>query len=321
MNDEEKVLINVKDNREKKVVIVVNDEEEKPKRRPKTMTDKQRRANQANGRKGGPKSVEGRQRSSQNSTTHGCWALTLYPIRSGMLREDDCEFTTFVEEVIMGLAPRDVLEHEQAKRVALAYVCLRRTDRLEAEYLVAEGTLSDDDHLKLQRPEAYLARRSGKPVEPGAGRYWTGLDEHTIDKWGLAASQILYAIREPEDTEGLDWFNMIFFLQEHHPKAREYKLTFASGVIEEFEALRRTIWANDDEALAWLTEFNRGDLARLARATGAALGVAARRILNGPADKIARLRGRATRDLIAHLAIYAKLRERTLDEPDRETNP
>jgi hypothetical protein len=70
------------------------------------ITDLQAETRRQNGKQSrGPRTEEGKRRSSQNATTHGHWARKLYPLLRGPLREDPEELSAFLNGYIRELNP------------------------------------------------------------------------------------------------------------------------------------------------------------------------------------------------------------------------
>lgn len=101
---------------------------------------KQVAANRRNAaRSTGPRTQEGKAKSSRNSTRHGVYASELYPIRSGPLAENQQAFHERAELLIGGFDPQDALEAELAKRGVKALMAMARLDRFEAILVTREG--------------------------------------------------------------------------------------------------------------------------------------------------------------------------------------
>ena len=312
---------------------------EAKRRGPKTVTPKQRAANRANAtRSTGPKTPAGRHRSRENSTTHGAYATTLYPVPSGMFREDLRVVDAFVQGIITGLAPRDVVEDLQAERVALEYLRQHRIDRLEAEVLAADGTVnttpypSDHPQPVAGDPTTAILGASPDAVQPAGEKQnkarWVGGPDDIVRLWESARAA-LDAIREP-DVIAPDWEQGARFLaqerrdgrtnipnvwdDEHTPSTHDqWQLVFTR--------LKDDSWDSDEAATRWIEDFMDNELVRRAQRAGRAIGTAARRALNSMSQS-STLRARATRDLLTHLALYAQLQTRELpDQLPRETNP
>ncbi len=74
----------------------------------KPISGAQAAARRENGKNSkGPVTAEGKQTSSQNSTTHGYWARQLSALKSGPLRENVQEIDDFIREVVNDLNPSD----------------------------------------------------------------------------------------------------------------------------------------------------------------------------------------------------------------------
>ncbi len=101
-------------------------------------------ANRGNAAKStGPRSANGKARSSKNATTHGMYADDVMPIARGPFAEDPQSVANFFNHIIGDLAPRDCLEWEQAFAIAGCYLRLRRIDNFEARAIEADAHLSD----------------------------------------------------------------------------------------------------------------------------------------------------------------------------------
>jgi hypothetical protein len=105
------------------------------------------RANRENAlRSTGPRSVEGKRNSANNALKHGGFAAAAVAIPRGRFAEDPDALRDFIEGIVVSLDPRDALEREQARRIAIAYVRARRLSIYEAESVGRpEHTGIDDD--------------------------------------------------------------------------------------------------------------------------------------------------------------------------------
>lgn len=88
-------------------------------------------ANQANAQKStGPKTPEGKLRSSRNGIKHGLYAIDI------VLPDDEAEcvqaFDAFRDEFIRGIQPANIIERQLVESIAIAYWRLRRAYRHEA---------------------------------------------------------------------------------------------------------------------------------------------------------------------------------------------
>lgn len=115
-------------------------------------------ANRRNAKRStGPKTAEGKRRSSANRTTHGAFASVLRPITQGPLAEDEATLNEYREGIVRGLRPQDPLEEAQAECVALAFIRQMRFARWQNEILRAESALSvaDQSMPRLEARAAY----------------------------------------------------------------------------------------------------------------------------------------------------------------------
>jgi hypothetical protein len=95
-------------------------------------------ANRRNSKKSsGPRTAEGRARSSANALTHGCYATRTDAITAGILGEDLGEVETLLDAIVDELDPQTPLEQIAAETVACRILNRARVDRLTAP--IAEG--------------------------------------------------------------------------------------------------------------------------------------------------------------------------------------
>jgi hypothetical protein len=93
-------------------------------------------ANKQNAQKStGPRTAEGKQRSSGNAMRHGVHANAKLVIEDGPFAEDPAEVRTFMREMLEELDPRDTLETFRANRIAMLHLQERRVDALETSML------------------------------------------------------------------------------------------------------------------------------------------------------------------------------------------
>lgn len=133
-------------------------------------------ANRRNAKRStGPRTAEGKRRSSANRTMHGAFASVLRPITQGPLAEDDATLNEYREGIVRGLRPQDPLEEAQAECVALAFIHQMRFARWQNEILRAESALSMSDQpmrriearaANEKKEKALLAFTSGSLGEP-----------------------------------------------------------------------------------------------------------------------------------------------------------
>ena len=93
-------------------------------------TDKQRKANRENAKKStGPRTPEGKTRSSQNGLKHGLLARDAV-----MADEDPADYDRLFQEFEHYLFPKNVLEFVLVRQITAAEWRLRRLDRLQAGF-------------------------------------------------------------------------------------------------------------------------------------------------------------------------------------------
>jgi len=83
------------------------------------VSEKQLAANYRNAQRStGPRTVEGKARSSQNRVFHGVFMESYSAIARGRFQEDVNEVAGYVDAIVCDLGPRDQLEYCEARRVA-----------------------------------------------------------------------------------------------------------------------------------------------------------------------------------------------------------
>ena len=101
--------------------------------KPPGISSAQQTANRRNAQRStGPRTREGKQTSSQNATSHGAYARSVHPVRSGALAENSAEVEALIETIVTAKNPRDAIEREVACQIANALLRHRRAGRLEA---------------------------------------------------------------------------------------------------------------------------------------------------------------------------------------------
>lgn len=114
-------------------------------------TDRQRAANQRNAEKStGPRTPEGKVRSSANAITHGGYVGQVDPIRSQLLGEDPDTTQAVVDGILEALDPRNGLEFTAAMSVATRTIGQMRVNRLLAPLVdgIEATTVYDLEHLE-----------------------------------------------------------------------------------------------------------------------------------------------------------------------------
>src|SRR5947207_13600933 len=73
----------------------------------------------------GPRSAEGKARSSRSSTVHGAYAVRPDAISRGAFAEDADEVECYLRGLVDALAPRDAIEMAQARQLAQHHLRFR----------------------------------------------------------------------------------------------------------------------------------------------------------------------------------------------------
>lgn len=108
---------------------------------PRKVSRRQVEANRRNGRRGGPKTPEGKRRSSMNARKHGIFASVL-------TQEDHRKVRSIHEEFRESLGPEGVVEETLVEKLAVLYLRMQRCARAEAEYHHAAWTHPLPDERK-----------------------------------------------------------------------------------------------------------------------------------------------------------------------------
>lgn len=128
------------------------------------VSDRKLQANRANAQKStGPRTPEGKARSSQNARTHGLLARRFIPANDPT--EDPAEFEAFIDGLIAVYQPTDLVEHLCVKRIACCYWRLDRAHRFEAQCILSAREWVAHDQLG-----AYGRSLAGIP-QPDASQF------------------------------------------------------------------------------------------------------------------------------------------------------
>jgi hypothetical protein len=119
----------------------------------------------------GPRTEAGKAASSRNAFKHGGYGSKGVAIPSGLFVEDDAEVAQYLDRIVAALAPRDALEAEQAQRIAIGYLRLRRVSRFEAESLGADAPA---DETPWERLDEFVDHSLAARSAAGAARALRG---------------------------------------------------------------------------------------------------------------------------------------------------
>jgi hypothetical protein len=260
-------------------------------------------ANRRNAQKStGPKSPEGKRRSSENATTHGVFSQRGFPVRNGLFAEDPEEVDAYQTGIVQALAPRDDVEEAQAQLVARRYRQERRLARFEAESLASAGAVPGDHHRIILEGQATVGAR-------------------------LEAARMMHQVVSgtiPEDEP--DYRALAEFVRERRyistPEARtDHPLDTPKDWEWAFNAILADKWgSNPSEAadwahrqvLQWQSELGWLDGRTLAKGTERGLEML---------DRVTTYGARIQRSLETALRTYRSLQARTLPAPEEAPSP
>jgi hypothetical protein len=278
------------------------DDQYQPRR--KTMSDAAITANRENAQRStGPKTEEGKARSSRNAQTKGIFASTLWPISAGPYAEDPDEFITRVAAAIKSHAPRDAAEADIVKQVVLTIVKLERTNRIEADLLASSASITKADlsmmskHFGADPRRALVAEAMADHVsgrKPAAGSLFRLMCELVRDV--KAGGRITVRDRwtsEREPADDAEWGHVLDTLVHH----------FWGDDTEAAEH-----WANTLCLEANLAQRALDDALRSREAHGALEA----------SDSAARLSDRLIRQLRGLYEVFTQLQKRELADPTTE---
>ena len=97
------------------------------------VTEKKRDANARNAQRStGPKTAEGRQRSSRNAVTHGCASAQVHKPIHG---EPEDHFRSTLSKLLEAWAPADHKEEQLVNAIAVSWIRIERSERWESTIL------------------------------------------------------------------------------------------------------------------------------------------------------------------------------------------
>lgn len=265
-------------------------------------SDKQVRANRENSKKStGPKTDDGKAKSSQNALKHHIYRSMIEPIQDGTMAEDPDEFFDKVNQLIDAMNPRDAIELELATRFVGVIIKLERNDRW--------GALSMNDAALMTNGDYAAGARSAFGVREtrlGLGRlfgYLAGgpslFPKSPPDFQDLAESIYWNGPKPHVKVKGL-WDD------ENTPSTQDqWRIAF--------ETLKKHSWADDAAAVEWLKIEILKMERRLKTLDGMEERIAAKRILAGPFDLQTKYETRLLNNLKTLRKEYVELQKRDLE--------
>jgi hypothetical protein len=258
-------------------------------------------ANRRNAKRStGPRTPEGKARSSKNATKAGVFVATLGPITKGPFEEDPEEFADQAEALISAHAPRDALEVAGAVRITSLMIGMDRLDRWGMALIEGESRMTKYDFEAGIRTEP---RR--RLVAKYAYRLAAYLENpRAEDEVVFSIFATLVRTYGPAPLVEIPVWD-----GKHEPQSPEdWKVAF--------EALRSLFWPRQGDAKRWADALAL-QLSREAEAVdGLEEQIAANRILNA-LDRLLKYQARLRKEYQEMRKDYEDLRKRPLTAPGK----
>lgn len=269
-------------------------------------SDAQLAANRANAQRStGPRTADGKARSSRNATRHGIYARRELAIENGPFEEDPDEVAEFLRESVEALAPRDVLETARANRIALLQLQERRLDAWEVGVLnaneAAEAFTDADSQFafRIHVLECISVWNQRRRVD-AQGADSDG--ESVIDIGQPPWKSMAYLVKgaTDEDVAVADLWE-----DERTPQdANEWKTAF--------EAIARYVFPTWEDLAEWWVAVYTSLEGRASDTRRRAAGQVSQQSLQ-VLDRWNVVRSRITSELAKQMALYSKLQRRAIE--------
>lgn len=263
---------------------------------------KQIRANRVNARSSsGPRSKDGKDRSSRNSEKHGVYSSKLRPILFGPFAEDKRNFAAWSESLTQALGPRDFVEWTEAEQIVLCYKQISRLEIYETAAIEGTSQLNGQSVVRLSGPtiEDHVAEL--RQLADFLQRYVSGEENEWVrpddyQRW----VEFLYVFELDEDLVVPDLF------------AEDLKPADPSGWRQVLDAILTSHVSSQDVLIDKYT--NKADMLDLQiRASSIDVrGRTANQILDIMLKQTSVLRTRLGRELERHIGLFNELRARFL---------